>query len=69
MYLYVAYDEYDNAATAMMAHSPVAWEHVLFKDVAVKVSSVEVAYRCGCQGCGALALQQPACYLTAMPQR
>ena len=29
----------------MMAHSPVAWEHVQFKDVAVKVSNVEVYYR------------------------
>ena len=31
------YDEYDNAAQCMMAHSSVAWEHVQFKDVAVKV--------------------------------
>ena len=37
--------EYDNAALVMMAHSPVAWEHVQFKDVAVKVSNVEVYYR------------------------
>ena len=40
VFLYIAYDEYDNAALVMMAHSPVAWEHVQFKDVAVKVSSV-----------------------------
>lgn len=46
-FLYVAYDEYDNAASCMMAHSSVAWEHVAFKDVAVKVSSGEVHYRCG----------------------
>ena len=38
VFLYIAYDEYDNAALVMMAHSPVAWEHVQFKDVAVKVS-------------------------------
>lgn len=44
-YLYIQYDEYDNAANCMMAHSPVAWEHVQFKDVAVKVSNVEVYYR------------------------
>lgn len=37
VFLYVAYDEYDNAALVMMAHSPAAWEHVQFKDVAVKV--------------------------------
>lgn len=36
VFLYVAYDEYDNAALVMMAHSPAAWEHVQFKDVAVK---------------------------------
>lgn len=35
--LYVAYDEYDNAAICMINHSSVAWEHVQFKDVAVKV--------------------------------
>eukprot|EP00898_Chlorokybus_atmophyticus_P005972 jgi/Chlat1/6376/Chrsp44S09041 len=44
-FLYVAYDEYDNAANVMMAHSPDAWEHVPFKDVLVKVASVEVHYR------------------------
>ena len=26
-YLYVTYDEFDNAATTIMAHSPEAWEH------------------------------------------
>ena len=44
-YLYIQYDEYDNAALVMIAHSPIAWEHVLFKDVAVKVSNLEVYYR------------------------
>ena len=29
----------------MMNHSGVAWEHVHFKDVAVKVSNVEVYYK------------------------
>lgn len=43
--LYIAYDEYDNAALCMINHSPVAWEHVQFKDVAVKVSSTETHYR------------------------
>jgi clathrin heavy chain len=46
-YLYITYDEYDNAAATMMAHSPDAWEHVQFKDVAVKVSASEVRV-CGC---------------------
>ena len=44
-FLYIAYDEYDNAAASMMAHSAAAWEHVQFKDVAVKVTSVDVYYR------------------------
>lgn len=44
-YLYTQYDEFDNAATCMMAHSSVAWEHVPFKDVAVKVSNTDVHYR------------------------
>ncbi|GLI67875.1 hypothetical protein VaNZ11_012164 [Volvox africanus] len=43
--LYTSYDEYDNAALCMINHSPVAWEHVQFKDVAVKVSSTETHYR------------------------
>mmetsp|Transcript_17321 Transcript_17321/g.52085 ORF Transcript_17321/g.52085 Transcript_17321/m.52085 type:complete len:1674 (-) Transcript_17321:219-5240(-) len=44
-FLYGAYDEYDNAATCMMQHSSVAWEHVQFKDVAVKVSGTDILYR------------------------
>lgn len=44
-FLYITYDEYDNAANVMMTHSPVAWEHVQFKDVCVKVSSSDVHYR------------------------
>ena len=44
-YLYVQYDEYDNAANVMMNHSPEAWEHVSFKDVAVKVSNADLFYK------------------------
>ena len=29
----------------MMTHSPVAWEHVTFKDVIVKVSSADQYYK------------------------
>jgi len=43
--LYIQYDEYDNAATVMMTHSPKAWEHMLFKDVAVKVANMEINYK------------------------
>ena len=39
------YDEFDNAALTMIAHSPMAWDHVHFKDVLVKVSNVEVYYK------------------------
>jgi clathrin heavy chain len=44
-FLYVQYDEYDNALMVMVAHSPLAWEHVLFKDVAVKVKAADTLYR------------------------
>jgi clathrin heavy chain len=44
-YLYIQYDEYDNAAATMMSHSPEAWEHMQFKDVAVKVANVELYYK------------------------
>eukprot|EP00271_Cylindrocystis_brebissonii_P014176 TRINITY_DN35436_c0_g1_i1.p1 TRINITY_DN35436_c0_g1~~TRINITY_DN35436_c0_g1_i1.p1 ORF type:complete len:1694 (-),score=426.59 TRINITY_DN35436_c0_g1_i1:500-5581(-) len=44
-YLYITYDEYDNAATTIMAHSPEAWDHSQFKDVAVKVANLELYYR------------------------
>jgi clathrin heavy chain len=44
-YLYVQYDEHDNAAAVMMAHSPAAWDHVTFKDVVAKASSADVYYR------------------------
>ncbi len=37
VFLYVQYDEFDNAALIMIAHSPTAWEHSHFKDVLVKV--------------------------------
>ena len=36
-FLYVQYDEFDNAALIMIAHAPTAWEHSHFKDVLVKV--------------------------------
>uniref|UniRef100_A0A7S0V4E8 Clathrin heavy chain n=1 Tax=Polytomella parva TaxID=51329 RepID=A0A7S0V4E8_9CHLO len=45
VFLYTIYDEFDNAAICMMVHSTVAWEHVRFKDVAVKASGGDVLYR------------------------
>ncbi|KAG4993492.1 hypothetical protein JHK86_030319 [Glycine max] len=44
-YLYIQYDEFDNAATTIMNHSPEAWDHMQFKDVIVKVASVELYYK------------------------
>ena len=44
-HLYVAYDEYDNAATCMMGHPTVAWDHVAFKDVIAKVSNADLYYK------------------------
>ena len=44
-YLYVQYDEFDNAATTVMNHSPEAWDHMQFKDIIVKVANVELYYK------------------------
>nr|CAB3459108.1 unnamed protein product [Digitaria exilis] len=44
-YLYIQYDEFDNAATTIMNHSPDAWDHMQFKDVCVKVANVELYYK------------------------
>ncbi|KAA3482024.1 Clathrin heavy chain 1 [Gossypium australe] len=44
-YLYIQYDEFDNAATTVMNHSPEAWDHMQFKDIIVKVASVELYYK------------------------
>ncbi|KAI9024950.1 hypothetical protein CLU79DRAFT_745569 [Phycomyces nitens] len=45
IFLYVHYDEFDNAATAMMEHAAQSWEHSAFKDIVVKVSNVELYYK------------------------
>ncbi|GMI72607.1 clathrin heavy chain 1, hot ABA deficiency suppressor 1 [Hibiscus trionum] len=44
-FLYIQYDEFDNAATTVMNHSPDAWDHMQFKDIIVKVASVELYYK------------------------
>ncbi|KAL2317476.1 hypothetical protein Fmac_031352 [Flemingia macrophylla] len=44
-YLYVQYDEFDSAATTIMNHSPEAWDQMQFKDLIVKVASVELYYK------------------------
>jgi len=43
--LYIKYDEFDNAALAMIERSPDAWEHNQFKDVIVRAANVEIYYK------------------------
>lgn len=45
VFLYCHYDEWDNAALAMMERSADAWEHHSFKDIVVKVANLEIYYR------------------------
>ncbi|KAG0798102.1 hypothetical protein G6F22_004554 [Rhizopus arrhizus] len=45
VFLYVHYDEFDNAVNAMMEHSVDAWEHSAFKEIIVKVSNLELYYK------------------------
>eukprot|EP00736_Rhodelphis_marinus_P012217 Rmarinus@m.21906 len=44
-FLYVKYDEYDNAALTMINHSPSAFEHSGFCDIVIKVANVDLYYR------------------------
>lgn len=45
VFLYVHYDEFDNAVTTMIRHSTEAWEHNKFKDVIAKVANSELYYK------------------------
>lgn len=45
VFLYIKYDEYDNAALAIINHSADAWEHAQFKDVVAKVSNIDICYK------------------------
>lgn len=45
VFLYCHYDEWDNAALAMIEHSPDAFDHDSFKDVIVKVANLEIYYK------------------------
>ncbi|MCJ1309193.1 hypothetical protein MMC25_002850 [Agyrium rufum] len=45
VFLYCHYDEFDNAALAMMERAADAWEHHSFKDIVVKVANLEIYYR------------------------
>lgn len=45
IFLYTHYDEWDNAALAMMERAADAWEHQSFKEIIVKVANLEIYYR------------------------
>lgn len=45
IFLYCHFDEWDNAALAMMERAADAWEHHSFKDIVVKVTNLEILYR------------------------
>jgi len=45
VFLYTHYDEYDQAANTMMAHSPIAFAHDQFLMIMQKVSNMELYYR------------------------
>lgn len=45
VFLYTHYDEYDNAALAMMERAADAWEHHTFKETVIKVANLEIYYR------------------------
>ena len=45
IFLYIHYDEPDNAALAMMERAADAWEHQSFKDTITKATNVEIYYR------------------------
>ena len=45
VFLYVHYEEYDNAINTMLLHSAQSWDHDVYKGVISKVSNLELYYR------------------------
>ncbi|KAI9320245.1 hypothetical protein BX666DRAFT_2104787 [Dichotomocladium elegans] len=45
VYLYIHYDEFDNAISTMMDHAGVAWDHAEFSQLIPKVSNVDLYYK------------------------
>lgn len=45
VFLYCHYDEWDNAALAMIERSADAFDHTSFKDIVVKVANLEIYYK------------------------
>jgi len=44
-FLYLHYDEFDNAVLSMISHPTEAFEHVKFKDTIAKVTNTEIFYK------------------------
>merc|ERR1719217_269068 len=44
-FLYLHYDEFDNAVLSMIAHPTESFEHVKFKDTIAKVTNTEIFYK------------------------
>jgi clathrin heavy chain len=47
VFLYVKYDEFDNAIQTMMEHSPAAWSHEIFTQVIQKATNQDLFYKAG----------------------
>ena len=45
VFLYIKYDEFDNAIITMMEHSPSAWNHELFTANIQKAANQELFYK------------------------
>lgn len=45
VFCYYHYDEFDNAALAVIEHPENSWEHQQFKEIVVKVANLEIYYR------------------------
>jgi len=45
VFLYMHYDQFDNAVNTLIAHSAECWKHDLFKEVLKKVSNTTIYYK------------------------
>jgi clathrin heavy chain len=45
VFLYIHYDEFDNAALTIINHSADAWDHAIFKEVVPKVANADICYK------------------------
>lgn len=45
VFLYTEYEEYDSALKVMMDHPAESWDHGIFKDVAIKITNLDLYYK------------------------